>query len=155
MKLNDRLLNKLLSSDSYSIKLSWALTYSCVVILIDLTQARTQEQQLRKLLQEQGVASVSALKKPNAPYPGMSAFNEADAGRFWARTGNSPICGFLYENRCLVIIGAWVNSKSSRLVYAGIVPALQNSQLFGQDGWRIIKLRRIVLHFNAGTRSIC
>ncbi len=109
--------------------------------IVDLTQARTQEQQLRKLLQEQGVASVSALKKPNAPYPGMSAFNEADAGRFFGREQEiRQYVDFLYENRCLVIIGASGCGKSS-LVYAGIVPALQNSQLFGQDRWRIIKLR--------------
>ena len=108
--------------------------------VLDLTQARTQEQQLSKLLNEQGLATV-ALPKPDVPYPGMRAFTLQDAGRFFGREPEiRHYVDFLYETHCLVIMGASGCGKSS-LVYAGLVPALQSSQLFGQGGWHLSQWR--------------
>ena len=80
-------------------------------------------------------------QKPDCPYPGMIPFSENDEGRFFGRDGEiEELLGKLRLHPFLTVIGASGSGKSS-LVFAGLVPKLKRSGLFGTGQWCIRSLR--------------
>jgi energy-coupling factor transporter ATP-binding protein EcfA2 len=78
---------------------------------------------------------------PDCPYPGMKPFGLSDCDRFFGR--DQEIENLLERLRLhpfITVIGPSGSGKSS-LVFAGLIPALQKSRLFGSGGWRIESMR--------------
>jgi hypothetical protein len=79
--------------------------------------------------------------RPSCPYPGMVPFHEADADRFFGREEEvGELVERLRLHPFLAVIGPSGSGKSS-LVFAGLVPALRKSGLFGEGGWLVRSLR--------------
>jgi len=79
--------------------------------------------------------------KPSCPFPGTLPFSEDDSGRFFGR--DKEVQALLERLRLhpfLTVIGPSGSGKSS-LVFAGLVPALRKSGLFGPGGWLVRTLR--------------
>lgn len=79
--------------------------------------------------------------QPACPYPGMEPFSEADSARFYGR--DVEIQGLLNDLRghpFVTVIGPSGSGKSS-LVFAGFLPALRQSGLFGPGRWTLRDLR--------------
>ena len=79
--------------------------------------------------------------RPPCPYPGMVAFSEADSDRFYGR--DEEVQALLERLRLhpfVTVIGPSGSGKSS-LVYAGLVPALRGSGLFGPGQWLVRAVR--------------
>jgi len=69
------------------------------------------------------------------PYPGMAPFREDDAARFFGREREvRELIERLRLHPFITVIGPSGSGKSS-LVYAGLLPALRKSRLFGQGDW--------------------
>ncbi len=78
---------------------------------------------------------------PECPYPGMLPFAEADSALFYGREGEvQEMLERLRLHPFLTIIGPSGSGKSS-LVYAGLLPALRQSSLFGKGDWQIESMR--------------
>jgi len=79
--------------------------------------------------------------KPPCPYPGMVPFSEADSDRFFGRDEEvQELLERLRLHPFVTVIGPSGSGKSS-LVFAGLVPALRESGLFGPGGWLVRTLR--------------
>lgn len=76
------------------------------------------------------------------PYPGLRPFFQEDAPRFFGRGKQiNAMLERLEDRRFLAIVGASGCGKSS-LVYAGLLPALENGYLMDAlPHWRMVKLR--------------
>jgi hypothetical protein len=75
------------------------------------------------------------------PYPGMKPFGVADHPRFFGRTRErEELLQRLRKHRFLCVIGPSGSGKSS-LVFAGLVPDLRASGLFGPGEWLVRSLR--------------
>jgi len=78
---------------------------------------------------------------PDCPYPGMMPFSEADSTRFFGRDDEvQEMLERLRLHPFLTVIGPSGSGKSS-LVYAGLLPALRESKLFGKSDWQISSMR--------------
>ena len=79
--------------------------------------------------------------KLDCPYPGMFAFQEADSGRFFGRYREvEELLQSLRLHPFLAVIGPSGSGKSS-LVFAGLIPELRRSGLFGAGQWLVRDLR--------------
>ena len=79
--------------------------------------------------------------KPVCPYPGMIPFSENDEGRFFGRDEEiEELLGRLRLHPFLTVIGPSGSGKSS-LIFAGLIPQLKQSGLFGTGQWCIRSLR--------------
>jgi len=79
--------------------------------------------------------------RPPCPYPGMVPFSEADSDRFFGRDSEvQELLERLRLHHFLTVIGPSGSGKSS-LVFAGLVPALRQSGLFGSGEWLVRTLR--------------
>lgn len=79
--------------------------------------------------------------KPACPYPGMIPFSENDGGRFFGRDEEiEELLGRLRLHSFLTVIGPSGSGKSS-LVFAGLIPKLKQSGLFGIGQWCIRSFR--------------
>ena len=79
--------------------------------------------------------------EPSCPYPGMVPFSEADSDRFFGRDKEvRELLERLRLHHFLTVIGPSGSGKSS-LVFAGLVPALRESGLFGPGEWLVRALR--------------
>ncbi len=75
------------------------------------------------------------------PYLGMDPFREADSDRFFGRDREADeLLQCLNLHRFLAVIGPSGSGKSS-LVFAGLIPALRRSGLFGPGQWLVLTLR--------------
>ncbi len=78
---------------------------------------------------------------PPCPYPGMLPFSETDSDRFFGRERETrELLERLRLHPFLAVIGPSGSGKSS-LVFAGLVPALRKSSLFGAGEWLVQPLR--------------
>jgi hypothetical protein len=79
--------------------------------------------------------------KPACPYPGTIAFSEDDKRRFFGRDGEiEELLGRLRLHPFIAAIGPSGSGKSS-LVFAGLIPQLKRSGLFGTGEWCVRSLR--------------
>ena len=100
--------------------------------------------------QESAIAQLCAdLKRPppapapslDCPYPGMKPFGLGDRDRFFGREKEiGELLERLRLHPFITVIGPSGSGKSS-LVFAGLIPALRESRLFGSGGWRIESMR--------------
>jgi len=75
------------------------------------------------------------------PYPGMVPFGEEDSERFFGREREAQeLLERLRLHPFLAVIGPSGSGKSS-LVFAGLLPALRRSGLFGPGGWLVRTVR--------------
>ena len=78
---------------------------------------------------------------PECPYPGMVPFSERDANRFFGReTQVEEVIQRLRTDRFLTVIGPSGSGKSS-MIYAGVLPSLRKSRLFGRGEWLVRTMR--------------
>ena len=76
-----------------------------------------------------------ALTPLRNPYKGLSAFQEADSGDFFGRSGAvSDLVELLAERKLVAVIGPSGSGKSS-LVHAGLIPAVRAGALDGANNW--------------------
>ncbi len=79
--------------------------------------------------------------KPPCPFPGMVQFGEADSARFFGREQEvQDLLERLRFASLLTVIGPSGSGKSS-LVFAGLLPALRKSGLFGVGTWLVQSMR--------------
>ncbi|MBP7960736.1 MAG: toll/interleukin-1 receptor domain-containing protein [Caldilineaceae bacterium] len=100
---------------------------------------------IRRLCTELEYPAPAIPPRPPCPYPGMVPFATADSHRFYGRDREiQEMVERLRLHPFLTVIGASGSGKSS-LVFAGLIPALQASGLFGPEsgrqGWLIRNMR--------------
>lgn len=116
-------------------------TRLAMLTLLDATNPDEWEVVISRLLQtfEQSLPEVSPM--PDCPYPGMIPFTEADSARFFGRDAEiQEMLERLRLHPFLTVIGPSGSGKSS-LVYAGLLPALRQSHLFGKGEWQFHTMR--------------
>jgi WD40 repeat protein len=78
---------------------------------------------------------------PDCPYIGMKPFGLGDRERFFGRGQEiKELLEHLRLHPFITVIGPSGSGKSS-LVFAGLIPALRESRLFGSGKWRIESIR--------------
>ena len=78
---------------------------------------------------------------PPCPYPGMVPYSEAESDRFFGRDAKvQELLELLRLHPLVTVIGPSGSGKSS-LVFAGLLPALRKSRLFGPGEWLVRTLR--------------
>lgn len=101
---------------------------------IDLTKNYESEERLDALLNTSPIVDEPDLNIP--PYPGMVAFKETDASRFFGREEEIDQCIRSIRNEgILVLIGASGCGKSS-LARAGVIPKLKTGHQFSVKDFR-------------------
>lgn len=79
--------------------------------------------------------------KPSCPYPGMAPFRAEESAYFFGREAEVELLlQQLRHHPFITIIGPSGSGKSS-LVFAGLLPALQRSGLFGEGSWAVRTMR--------------
>jgi serine/threonine protein kinase len=97
------------------------------------SSARELAAAVEALLPHQG----RAIGDGENPYPGMRAFQETDADRFFGRRRDvDHLLARLVESPLIALVGPSGVGKSS-LVRAGLIPALRSSP----DGWEVLATR--------------
>ncbi len=83
----------------------------------------------------------AAPPRPVCPYPGMRAFTLDDGFPFFGRDREcEELLQHLRQSRFLTVIGGSGSGKSS-LVFAGLVPRLRKTNLFGPGKWLVRTMR--------------
>jgi hypothetical protein len=99
--------------------------------------------QLRELLNALGkptAKNLPAWTRGKSPFPGLRAFDEADAPVFFGRAAETDqLLARLSKPDCrfLMVVGASGSGKSS-LVRAGLIPRLRAGAFPGSENWQII-----------------
>jgi hypothetical protein len=113
------------------------------LVQLDATNADERERAIERLCADLQRPAPSLAAKPVCPYPGMRSFSEAESQYFF---GRKPEIQELLEgphlrsHRFVTIIGPSGSGKSS-LVFAGLLPALKQSGLFGAGEWQVHSMR--------------
>jgi WD40 repeat protein/energy-coupling factor transporter ATP-binding protein EcfA2 len=113
------------------------------LVKLDATNADERERAIERLCDNLQCPAPSLAAKPVCPYPGMRSFSEAESQYFF---GRKPEIQELLEgphlrsHRFVTIIGPSGSGKSS-LVFAGLLPALKQSGLFGAGEWQVHSMR--------------
>jgi energy-coupling factor transporter ATP-binding protein EcfA2 len=113
------------------------------LVKLDATNADERERAIERICADLQRPAPSLAAKPVCPYPGMRSFSEAESQYFF---GRKPEIQELLEgphlrsHRFVTIIGPSGSGKSS-LVFAGLLPALKQSGLFGAGEWQVHSMR--------------
>jgi len=116
-------------------------TRLAMLTTLDATDPEEWETAIARLLRTFEQPLPEAPPIPECPYPGMLPYTEADSALFYGR--NAEVQEMLERLRVhpfLTIIGPSGSGKSS-LVFAGLLPALRKSGLFGKGDWQIETMR--------------
>ena len=113
-----------------------------VLVPLNATNSDEWEEAIKRLCADlQHPVEGSPPKPPPCPYPGMIPFSEADSDRFFGREREVEVAiERLHLYPFIAAIGPSGSGKSS-LVFAGIIPALRRSGLFGPGEWLIHTIR--------------
>jgi WD40 repeat protein/serine/threonine protein kinase len=79
----------------------------------------------------------TALAEGASPFPGLSAFQEADAGRFFGRDADVASVARVLRNQPLLSVVGPSGAGKSSFVRAGLIPALKRAD----EGWEAFVLR--------------
>jgi hypothetical protein len=110
---------------------------------LDATNEATWPEVIARLTEtlQRPVPKDGTTARPPCPYPGMVPFTEEDQERFFGRTEETQaVLESLRLHPFLTVIGPSGSGKSS-LVFAGLIPALRKSTLFGSGDWRVQSMR--------------
>jgi WD40 repeat protein len=80
---------------------------------------------------------IARLGEDESPFPGLAAFQEADAGRFFGRTREIAQMVDHVRRRPLLVIAGPSGAGKSSLVRAGVIPSLKRSG----EGWDALVIR--------------
>ena len=129
----DRLIPLLLQPCELPLHIDFRVQLDCT----DQENWEGETARLRELLDQQE----TPLKLVPCPYPGMKPFSEKDSKRFFGREQEVwELLDCLRRNPFRTVIGPSGSGKSS-LVFAGLIPALRKSSLFGSGQWDVRILR--------------
>ena len=112
-----------------------------MLVGLKATNEKEQESAIAQLCADLKRSTPASAPPPDCPYPGMKPFGLGDRERFFGR--NQEIEELLERLRLhpfITVIGPSGSGKSS-LVFAGLIPALQESRLLGSGGWWIRSMR--------------
>jgi hypothetical protein len=110
---------------------------------LDATDEATWPDVIARLTEtlQRPVPKDGTTERPPCPYPGMVPFTEADQERFFGRSEEAQTAlEYLRLHPFLTVIGPSGSGRSS-LVFAGLLPALRKSTLFGPGDW-LVKIMR-------------
>jgi tetratricopeptide (TPR) repeat protein len=116
-------------------------TRLAMLTALDATNPDEREQVLEKLstLFQRPIPAAPA--RPPCPYPGMRAFTLDDGFPFFGRDREcEELLQHLRQSPFLTVIGGSGSGKSS-LVFAGLVPRLRKTNLFGPGKWLVRSMR--------------
>lgn len=112
-----------------------------ILTALDATDPDAWPRALERLLADLQRPFPAIPPRPPCPYLGMAPFGEADRDRFFGRDAEvSIILEQLRLYPFIAVIGPSGSGKSS-LVFAGLIPALRKSSLFGPGGWLVRSFR--------------
>ncbi len=112
-----------------------------MLVRLNATTPEDQEIAVARLCADLQHSIVSSITKPPCPYPGMVPFSEADQDRFFGRNQETDeLVERLRSHPFVTVIGPSGSGKSS-LVFAGLIPKLRQSNLFGAGNWLILSMR--------------
>ncbi|MGK7879172.1 MAG: TIR domain-containing protein [Crocosphaera sp.] len=112
-----------------------------VLVGLDATAQEKWEKVIERLCKDIDTATPKEAKIPDCPYPGMVPFSEDDSQRFFGRSQEiKELLNRLHSSPFLTVIGPSGSGKSS-LVFAGLIPALRESKLFGSGEWLVRVIR--------------
>ncbi len=116
-------------------------TRLAMLTLLDATDPDERERVLEKLSSLFQRPIPAAAASPTCPYPGMRAFTLDDGLPFFGRDREcEELLQHLRQSRFLTVIGGSGSGKSS-LVFAGLVPRLRKTNLFGPGKWLVRSMR--------------
>jgi len=112
-----------------------------LLTVLDATDPADWPQVIARLCAELQQAVPGPAPRPPCPYPGMVPFSEEDSERFFGREREAQeLLERLRLHPFLAVIGPSGSGKSS-LVFAGLLPALRKSSLFGPGKWLVRTVR--------------
>lgn len=112
-----------------------------VLVRLDATNPEEWGRGLERLCADLQRPVPLPLPRPECPYPGMTPFSEADSRRFFGRDREvGEMLNDLRLHSFLTVIGPSGSGKSS-VVFAGLMPALRQTGLFGSGTWLIHSMR--------------
>ncbi len=112
-----------------------------LLVPLDATEPALWPEAVERLCASVQKAPPAQALRLACPYPGMRAFREQEASHFYGREAETDeLLQRLRRHPFAAVIGASGSGKSS-LVYAGLIPALRRSSLFGPGGWLIRSIR--------------
>jgi hypothetical protein len=105
------------------------------------TTSAEQEAALNRLCVDLRHPLAPASLTPHCPYPGMVPFSEAQQDSFYGREREiTELLDRLRAHPFVTVIGPSGSGKSS-LVFAGLLPRLRQSTMFGSGEWVVISMR--------------
>jgi energy-coupling factor transporter ATP-binding protein EcfA2 len=113
---------------------------------LDATDPADRETAIARLTETLRLPPPPPAPLPACPYPGMRPFIAAEAPLFHGREAETEELVQRFHaqrtaaQRFLTVIGPSGSGKSS-LIFAGLVPALCESTLFGPQPWQVLSLR--------------
>jgi ABC-type multidrug transport system fused ATPase/permease subunit len=106
-----------------------------ILVPLDASTPDLAEEAVARLCAELQKPLPGPAPRPACPYPGMRAFREQESKFFYGRSREiESLLQSLRRHRFIAAIGASGSGKSS-LIFAGLLPALKASTLFGAGGW--------------------
>lgn len=112
-----------------------------MLVRLNATTPDEQEIAVARLCADLEYSISSFITKPPCPYPGMIPFSEADQDRFFGRDQEiDELVERLRSHPFVTVIGPSGSGKSS-LVFAGLIPKLRQSSLFGAGNWLVRSMR--------------
>lgn len=111
------------------------------LVALGATDEEEQEAAVARLLRDLNREPPAPPKLPACPYPGMTPFTEAERDRFYGRDREiEELLKQLRLHPFITVIGPSGSGKSS-LLFAGLIPALNETNLFGGSAWTVRSLR--------------
>lgn len=115
------------------------------LVSLEATNSEDREQAVNKLLDDLNKPRQRHVDNPSCPYRGMLPYREQDNRFFHGRDSEiKELLTRLKDTPIQMIIGPSGSGKSS-LVFAGVIPALLKTHLFGNVDWEIRKIRTSAL----------
>lgn len=112
-----------------------------MLVHLDATDGIKQQKAIQQICEnfQKPVPTLATI--PDCPYPGMAPFKPEDSDRFFGRQREvNDLIQHLRLYPFLAVIGASGSGKSS-LVFAGLIPQLQKTNLLGKKTWEIYIMR--------------
>jgi hypothetical protein len=112
-----------------------------VLVPLDAREPMNWDAVVARLCQTLKASPPIRLSKPPCPYPGMTPFREEESEFFFGRTADiEMLLHKLRQHPFITVIGPSGSGKSS-LIFAGLIPALRQSTLFGPGTWLVRTVR--------------